>query len=183
MKKIPTLFVRDETDRKYVTEQVDPVCQWVLDGAGVATRKYDGTCVAFSGAGWWARREVKAGKTPPPGWVLVESDPATGKAVGWEPIANSPFAKFHAEALDGTPDDFWITGTYELIGPKVQGNPEQVARHQLVRHAEADLFVLADRSFTALREWLLAHDYEGIVFHHPDGRMAKIKRRDFREVI
>jgi hypothetical protein len=30
-----------------------------------------------------------------------------------------------------------------------------------------------------LREWLLDRDIEGLVFHHPDGRMAKIKLRDF----
>ncbi|MFF0467058.1 hypothetical protein ACFYPX_06380 [Micromonospora zamorensis] len=31
-----------------------------------------------------------------------------------------------------------------------------------------------------LRAWLLAHpDWEGVVWHHPDGRMAKLKRRDF----
>ncbi|MFF0155255.1 hypothetical protein [Micromonospora sp. NPDC005203] len=28
--------------------------------------------------------------------------------------------------------------------------------------------------------WLPAHPrYEGIVWHHPDGRRAKLKRRDF----
>jgi hypothetical protein len=30
-----------------------------------------------------------------------------------------------------------------------------------------------------LREFLAAHDVEGVVFHHPDGRKAKIKKRDF----
>jgi len=29
------------------------------------------------------------------------------------------------------------------------------------------------------REWLKGRDIEGLVFHHPDGRMAKIKKRDF----
>ena len=35
----------------------------------------------------------------------------------------------------------------------------------------------ADRE--GLAEWLTARRYEGIVWHHPDGRMAKLKRRDF----
>jgi len=30
-----------------------------------------------------------------------------------------------------------------------------------------------------LREWFKGRDIEGLVFHHPDGRMAKIKKRDF----
>jgi hypothetical protein len=28
-------------------------------------------------------------------------------------------------------------------------------------------------------EWVLAGSFEGIVWHHSDGRMAKLKRRDF----
>lgn len=35
------------------------------------------------------------------------------------------------------------------------------------------------RDFDGLRAWLDGKDIEGIVFHHPDGRMAKIKLRDF----
>jgi len=30
-----------------------------------------------------------------------------------------------------------------------------------------------------LRDWIKPLDIEGLVFHHPDGRMAKIKKRDF----
>jgi hypothetical protein len=37
----------------------------------------------------------------------------------------------------------------------------------------------APRTFDALREYLKPQDIEGIVWHHPDGRMAKIKKRDF----
>jgi hypothetical protein len=36
------------------------------------------------------------------------------------------------------------------------------------------------RDLDGLRGWLLAHpQYEGIVWHHPDGRRAKLKHRDF----
>jgi hypothetical protein len=35
------------------------------------------------------------------------------------------------------------------------------------------------RDFDGLRTWLAGKDIEGIVWHHPDGRMAKIKLRDF----
>ena len=69
-------------------------------------------------------------------------------------------------------------GTYELVGPKVQGNPEHLTEHRLIRHGsvvEDD----APRSFEGLRMWFDKKDIEGIVFHHPDGRMAKIKLRDF----
>ena len=74
MRKIPTLFVRDEQDRRHVTSEVTPGCEWVLAGEGVATRKYDGTCCMFDGEQWWARREVKPGKTDPPGFWLISVD-------------------------------------------------------------------------------------------------------------
>jgi len=35
------------------------------------------------------------------------------------------------------------------------------------------------RTFAQLRAFLTMSRIEGIVFHHPDGRMAKIKRRDY----
>ena len=92
MRKIPTLFVRDEQDRRYVTAEVSPGCEWVLEGEGVPTRKYDGTCVMYDGERWWARREVKPGKTSPPFWRHVDSDTTTGKSVGWEPVEQSAFA-------------------------------------------------------------------------------------------
>jgi hypothetical protein len=66
-------------------------------------------------------------------------------------------------------------GIYELPGPKAQDNPEGSQRHQLLPHgstAEPD----APRTFEGLREWFQTHnEIEGLVFHHPDGRMAKIK--------
>lgn len=182
MRKIPTLFARDEQDRRYVTETVTEGCEWALAGEGIATRKYDGTCVMLDESGaWWARREVKSGKIPPPDFVTAEYDPATGKTVGWEPIEQSAFAKYHAEAL--TNSDATKPGTYELLGPKVNGNPEKRADHQLQAHDEAELFSFTDRSFVELRRILLflneKYGYEGVVFHHPDGRMAKLKARDF----
>jgi hypothetical protein len=175
MKKIPTLFIRDENDRKHVTSEVDPDSKWVLDGEGIATRKYDGTCVMLDEDGhWWARREVKPGKTPPEEFVPIETDDTTGKTVGWEPVERSGFARWHAAAL-GEPCE---PGTYELIGPKVNGNPEKAEGHELIRHVDAEILD-APRDFESLRAWLLGHDYEGIVWHHTDARMAKLKKRDF----
>jgi hypothetical protein len=52
----------------------------------------------------------------------------------------------------------------------------------LIRHGAAQRLDDAPRDFAGLAEWLHAHRYEGIVWHHPDGeRMAKIKKRDFRK--
>ena len=131
MQKIPTLFLRDPDNRARVLPEVNPECQWVLDGEGTPTRKWDGTCVLRDDEGsWWARREVKPGKTPPPDFQAVHNDPVTGRTVGWEPIEQSPFHAFHAEAMTGTER----AGTYELCGPKINRNQDSFAGHVLMPH-------------------------------------------------
>jgi Family of unknown function (DUF5565) len=184
MKKIPTLFVRDEQDRRRVTRDVTPGCEWVLAGEGTATRKFDGTCVMLDEHGaWWARREVKPGKAAPAGFMPVSTDAATGKTVGWEPMENSAFARWHAEAVEncGPPDGY--TGTFELIGPKINGNPERSGTHLLVEHASALHVAVPELTFDGIRGAVIGlateDNCEGVVWHHEDGRMAKIKARDF----
>lgn len=180
MQKIPTLFTRNPDDRRHVLPAVTPGCEWVLSGEGRPTRKWDGTCVLLDEHGaWWARREVKPGKTPPPGYVPVQRDEVTGKTVGWEPMAQSSFAKYHAEAADIR--ESWPHGTYELCGPKVNGNPEGFDRHTLIRHATAEVVTpsLDVRTYDDIAAFLARHDWEGLVYHGPDGLMAKIKKRDF----
>ena len=182
MKKIQTLFVRDfDHNPRFVTRQVTPGCEWVVDGEGTATRKWDGTCVRLDADGrWWARREVKRGKNPPHAFQVAEIDETTGKQVGWEPAEQSPFAKFLEEATA----DIEAPGTYELVGPKINGNPEGFDRHTIVGHGwmptdVADDFSHVPTDYEGLAAWLSPRPYEGIVWHHPDGRMVKIKRRDF----
>ena len=43
----------------------------------------------------------------------------------------------------------------------------------------AELLPDAPRDFARLRSYFTEHDIEGIVWHHPDGRMVKIKGKDF----
>lgn len=179
MQKIPTLFLRDSANPKYVTREVHPDCGWVLEGLGTPTRKYDGTCVMLDDNGeWWARREVKRGKAAPANYVPVGTDPNTGKTMGWEPIGQSAFAKFHAEC---GPFGDMSSGTYELCGPKINRNPEGYDTHVLIRHADVVVFAGVPLDWDGLRGWLSERPYEGIVWHHEDGRMAKLKKRDFPE--
>jgi hypothetical protein len=179
VKKIPTLFVRNPEDRRYVTDEVTPGCEWVIAGEGVPTRKYDGTCVMrhFTGA-WWARREVKPGKTQPENFLPVSVDDVTGKVMGWEPIEQSPFVKFWREAVGDSEN--LAGGTYELCGPKINGNPEGFDTHRLIAHDTAEQVWFPLEPDAAL----IAHTvrnlkFEGVVWHHPDGRMAKLKVRDY----
>lgn len=188
MKKIPTLFQRDPEDRSRVTSEVTPGCEWVLAGEGVATRKWDGTCVRLDeGGAWWTWREVKPGKIIPPGFVTVHHDPVTGKLQGWEPGERSAFWSFLREAIAYEPAEP-VTGTYELVGPKINGNPERFDAHLLLKHGWAPLSDRiaagkAPRDHAGLGLWLWSRDWEGLVFHRtfgdPDTEMVKIKRRDF----
>lgn len=181
MKKIPTLFLRDVAgDMRYVTEEVNSAAAWVLDGEGVATAKYDGTCVMRDSEGrWWARREVKPGGNQPQGYVEIDHDPVTGKTQGWEPAEQSPWRKILCANDFGTA---LTAGTYELVGPKVNGNPHRLEYHQVIAHRLAERLDVPRLTFAGIREAVLAANertIEGIVWHHPDGRMAKIKARDF----
>lgn len=175
MQKIPTIFVRDFANNpKLVTREHNPECAWVFSGEGTATRKYDGTCCMFDGSSWFKRREVKPGKPIPAGFLQVNHDHNTGKLMGW--LAVEMTDKWHNEAISNVKDP--SPGTYELCGPKIQGNPEGFSCHVLVAHADAEELEVP-REYDGLSNWMKNTLYEGIVFHHSDGRMAKIKRRDF----
>ena len=188
MKKIPTVWQRDPHQRRFVVPHATPGCEWVLLGEGVPTRKYNGTHVAFDGERWWARREVKGNQKVPDTFVLVERDEVTGHLFGKVPVQESAFYRYVLEALEagkwsGPPEQAhdWTPGGYELIGPKINGNPEKAPRHMLIKHSEAEVlredkdvraFDLQEHAFPTL-------GWEGVVYHHPDGRMAKLKTRDF----
>lgn len=183
MKKIPTVFRRDPENLKTVLPEVTPGCEWVLEGLGVATRKYDGTCTMYDGLMWWARREVKPGKQVPDDFRPEMTDEATGKTVGWVPMGQSAFARWHAEALE---DRDYPAGTYELCGPKINGDPETLGQHILIPHAQASWVREEEpRTFDNMRATVLClaeAGIEGVVWHHPDGYMAKLKARDFQLV-
>jgi hypothetical protein len=190
MKKISTLFERDwNGDHSRVTPKVTPGCEWVLAGEGVATRKLDGTCCLLRAGKLYKRRELPANTTAPEGFEVADYDTETGKTVGWVAVsATAPEDRWHREAFvelmrpDRPPAS---EGTYELCGPKIQGNPEGFVSHVLLPHGvlrEGEDPTTDDRcprDFEGLRTWLDGRDIEGLVFWHPDGRKAKIKLKDF----
>ncbi|AOQ28935.1 hypothetical protein SEA_WATERFOUL_78 [Mycobacterium phage Waterfoul] len=188
MRKIPSLFQRHYgPGRKQVFNEVTPGCEWVLDGEGVATRKWDGTCVAIIDGTLWKRFDAKHGKTPPAAFkpAQPEADPITGHWPGWVPVGGGPEDRWHLEGLAHAAYHYGEVpdGTYELVGPKVNGNPENVSDHRLIKHGSV-LLAGAPREFDLLPFYFRArvaagYGIEGIVWHHPDGRMVKIKSSDF----
>ena len=175
MQKIISLFQRNYDTDHMVRNEIVPGAEWVLAGEGVATRKYDGTCCMVREGKLYKRHEVKLGKNPPIGFEpATEIDANTGKQRGWLPVGDGPEDAYHREAFEAEPD-----GTYELCGPKVQGNPEAFCEHRLIAHADAEQFADFPKDFDSIKAALKDAEIEGVVWHHPDGRMVKIKRRDF----
>jgi hypothetical protein len=178
VKKIPTYFDRDWSgDRSRVVPTVNPDCRWVADGEGVATQKIDGACAMIRDGKLFKRREMSARQQMPVGFELVATDLNTDKAVGWLPVGDGPEDRWFREAFgEGLP---WQDGTYELLGPKVQGNPEGYGAHVLISHDQLLMSDQPPRDFDGLRAWMSGQNIEGVVWHHPDGRRAKLKLRDF----
>ncbi len=178
MKKLISLFQRNYDGDRLVRNEVVPGAEWVLAGEGLATRKFNGTCCMVRDGALFKRYDAKHGKTPPAGFEAAqEADPITGHLPGWIPVGDGPDDRWHREAW-AHHDRNLPNGTYELCGPKIQGNPEQFTEHRLVHHGK---WPLPDcpRDYDGIKAYLTALTFEGIVWHHPDGRMVKIKRKDF----
>lgn len=181
VKKIISLFKRDYEGTRLVYDEIVEGAEWVVAGEGVATIKLDGTSCMVRDGQLYKRydRKMKKGKyrDAPHGWEAAQDpDPISGHWPGWLIVGDGPEDQYHREAWNSGAAHLG-DGTYELCGPKVQGNPEQLERHSLIPHG-SDM-VDAPRTFDALREWFKGRDIEGLVWHHKDGRMVKIKKKDF----
>jgi hypothetical protein len=194
MKKIKTVFAVDR-ERDFATSVPNPGCEWVLGGEGSASVKIDGTSCLVAGGRLFKRYDAKNGKPLPAGAVPCEEapDPVTGHWPCWVPVGDAPEDKFHREAF--ARKEGWEDGTYELVGPKISSTTHRMSSkgrfercgsvknrygldgHELWPHG-ADVRDVP-RTWEGIRDWLAAHEVEGLVFRHPDGRMAKIRRKDF----
>jgi len=189
MKKIKTVFAKDENNNMTTTIPEDNL--WVLDN-GIATIKFDGTSVKIAGIlykRYDAKKDKKTGlyKAVPEGAIpCQEPDEVTGHWPHWVPCdRNDPSDKYHFEAFDK--QDEWEDGTYELCGPKINGNPQCMNEHLLIEHGKR-LYNLPNGHFLrdpkvdydSLKSFLETHNIEGIVYHEKNGdRMLKIRRKDF----
>lgn len=194
------------------TRKLDGTCCWISEECQDAKPKFykrlDVKIVYKKGKP--VRRET------PPGFVLVHDDETTGHRWGWVPVDETSRAdKWHMDALlyhSKIPEELYsgeqekkdiaiglifctlCSGTYELIGPKIQSNKEKsiieilgvgANQHVLMRHGEMVLNGFPDQlSFETLKKYFENHlDIEGIVWHFPqkDGtiKMAKLKGADF----
>jgi hypothetical protein len=177
MKKIISLFERNYDGDGLVHDEIVLGAEWVADGEGIATRKWDGTCCMIRDGKIYKRYDAKKGKTPPKDFEPAQDyDQVTGHMPGWVPVGDGPEDQWHREGFKNSGNS--ANGTYELVGPKLQGNPEKLDFHQLIPHG-VHILENVPRTFDGLRNYLKDVEFEGIVWHHPDSQMVKIKRKDF----
>lgn len=194
MIKISSLFKRNyETDR-LIRNEVVPEAAWVIDGEGIPTEKIDGTSCLVQDNVLYKRYDRKVTKNAkrrgppyyiedckpaPGGWEPCEVSPNqhTGHWPGWLMVGKGPEDQWHREAFPS--DKTYRDGTYELVGPKIQGNPYGLPAHLLVPHRPAVLgrticiylelgptylpVGAVPRSFDGLREFFKGWVIEGIV--------------------
>lgn len=183
MEKIPTLFKRGSDFN--VIDEITEGCEWVLDGDGTATEKLDGTNIRLTTRkGTIVRVEKRRNPTKEQkklgiidGWYVDASADAKEDRWIFEAIANTNTASWHDNEHP-----------CEAIGPKIQGNPLGLNEHICVPfNLDIPVYDQAPRHFDSIRDFVInleskfapENAAEGIVFHHPDGRRAKIKARDF----
>ena len=183
MDKIPTLFDRGPDFK--VIDKVRAGCEWVFQGEGAATEKLDGTNIRLTIR---SGEIVRVEKRRNPNKVQKKK----GIVDGWyvDADAYSPEDRWIHEAAGNTDVSDWPDGEHscEALGPRIQGNPLNLDRHLCVPFdLQIPEYDLGKRDYAALKSLLADLESrfspgapaEGVVFHHPDGRRAKIKRKDF----
>lgn len=180
MKKIPTLFERVYENHKIVDtlSKVTDGMEWVLDGEGIATVKYDGSCCAIINGEFYKRYDAKNGKSIPDGAIKCqeEPDPITGHFPCWVKCdRDNPGDKWFWQAYDNYRENGKIEatngglasgrtsgtrefilpsvsdGTYEAIGKHFNGNPYDLDFDTLVRHGETKVYV--ERTFDGIKKF------------------------------
>lgn len=190
MQKIISLFQRNYDGDRLVRDEVTPGAEWVLNGEGIPTIKWDGTCCMVRNGELYKRYDAKKGKTPPDGFIPAQenADSVTGHWPGWLKVGIGKEDQYHRAAFQE--QAYWEDGTYEMVGPKINGNKDNLSRHILIKHGNNVAGTVENPvpnpiTFDSLKDFFKSNDgqphrdIEGIVWHHPNGRMCKIKKKDF----
>ena len=183
MEKIPTIFERGDDFK--VVDSPREGCEWVFSGEGAATEKLDGTNIRITTR---IGEIVRVEKRRNPSKLQKKKGIVDGWYVDADEYANSD--RWIYDAAHHTDTQDWKDGEHacEAIGPSIQGNPLGLDSHICVPfNLSVPDFGAVPRSYAGLKSLLAqlesryapGHLAEGIVFHHPDGRRAKIKTKDF----
>ena len=182
MKPIPCAYIKDP-DTGFPT--IRPAVDWFAAGLGVAHRKWDGIpyLIEWSDehASLVAHRGVKLGPNDPvPLQLRRTSDaghyPITGWLQGDTNNDNLFMDALHTVFAAGR--SMPTAGTYELCGPDIKGNPENLKQHALLRH-DLISYLRCPRQLDEVVHFMLAgmEPAEGIVWHY-QGQYCQLTRAD-----
>lgn len=189
MPKLESPFVRARIGKQYLlTPTITEGYEWVFEDEQVkAVEKLHGTNVSIV---------IRDGEIKTM-WNRTAAIPFFNKGKAF--ITEGLLESFQRGHMDKLGDGQWFG---ELIGPKVNGNPYGLEKHLWIpfktyalKHLSYTSWGKYPKTYEAISEWfktlmplfsLRTHgkDYEtpyveGIVFTHPDGRMAKLRKDMF----
>jgi len=191
--KLHTPFVREMINNRYiVTPRIDREYAWVFNDAGVqAVDKIDGTniCLRIQN-----KKIIRIFNRTNEKFIF----PPGIEQTRWDGALMEGIAKaIQKEWLKG-----WADGDYygELVGETLNGNPHKLQGHLFAPfaylkskcHWRSWIKNQYPKDFQSISEWfkdlpslfnqklkLPEVKAEGLVFYHPDGRMAKLRRDMF----
>lgn len=181
MQKIETLFCRDPKTG-LVVDQIREGLAWVRTSKRlIVRRKLDGIACMIDGGVLYKRVQVADGERTPITFRQTARDVIRNISYGWVIVYPSdPENQYFSEAFNFLETWEKKDGTYELIGPGINGNPEKRINRLLVNHKDAAQYKDVPLSFQGMKDWLAGKDIEGLVFTEGfTGQMAKIKLEDF----
>lgn len=188
MEKIPTIFDRNwEGDRKVNDKLI--LTDFDFQNA-IATEKLDGMNVRVTVRNHSLVRLEKRRNPSKLQKAQGIKDPWYVDAIASDKADSYLFEASQNTDFSEVPDGEWSA---EALGPKIQGNPLNLAKHTLFIFTletwkRKVVFENAPTNYAALKSWLpeqksqFGNDcgIEGIVWHNlTDGTMCKIKVKDF----
>ena len=149
---------------------------------GVPTVKIDGTCCAIINGTFYKRYDAKIGRKVPEGAIPCQddADPITGHWPHWLKVScDKPEDKWLYIAHYNREKPFDHDCTVEVYGKHFNGNPYGMDHDEIEEHGKRVITDLAGRDFASIKQWLMDHNEEGIVFWMDGKPVCKIKRSDF----
>lgn len=172
MKKMRTLF-----DFSVEPVKVRDEFEWVMNGEGVATIKYDGSCCAIINGKLYRRYDAN-GKTITDDMIKCQEHHYewSRQFPVWRPCVDDPNDKYVVLAYENL--DCKADGTYEAVGRHFNNNPYNLDNDILIPHGQN--IVEVERTYDGIKRYLDEHYIEGLVFWKDGEPWCKIRRKDFK---
>lgn len=193
MKKIPTILPKNKDNLGLVTDGK------VLDGISYFKLKIDGTSCLIKDGKPYCRYDAKlfkrkngkiiqfsieevSSKLPEGAIPCQEPDTKSGHWPHWVPVLDSPEHQYILEGFNNL--EIIIDGTYECIGPKLQGNPHDEDCHLWIPHFHENLTLdingWENDPFTFFKDFFQHFEWEGLVAYNDSNEaIGKIRRSDY----